>query len=233
MTILWPYTTSPNKPKFVNYNFGIGNVISGLMSTWVLRNALRISFPLSGQSGFSDTYCWAMESSAHGCALVRDQVFDDKNAVPYTQSISESQGIMAWDSASYNEDTEDEELVRKRKQLQLIEAQIASKKASIALKKGKLQQGPLCYDSDDENEPADPTGIRDTQVGTEKDSEKCSLFTNNISQKPAHQEAISLTERQISILNELTQPFLSLKVSRPSDHITLVRTCYSNLTSLN
>lgn len=167
-----------------------------------------------------------MESLAHGWALAEEQVFEDENVVSHMQSSSESQGIMTWEDASCNEDA-DKELVRKRKQLQLIEEQIARKKASIALKKRQLQQGPLCYDSDDENEVADPTGIRDTQVGTDADNEKCPLFANNVSQKPTHQEAISLTERQISILNELTQPFLSsVKVSRPLDHITLVRTLF-------
>lgn len=175
-----------------------------------------------------------MESSIHDWAPVQDQAFDDKNVVAHTQSISRSQSIMTWDGASYSEDAEDEELVRKRKQLQLIEEQIARKKASIALKRGELQQGPLCYNSDDENELADSTEFRDTQVGTERDIENCPLFTNNISQKPTHQEAISLTERQISILNELTEPFLSsFKVSTPSDHITFVCTYDSNVTSLN
>ena len=154
-----------------------------------------------------------MESVKYGWTPEREHLCEDKKPVPHQQSSCSSPAVMAWDTSYYN-DEEDEELARKRRELQLIEEQIALKKASIALKKNNLQRTPQYCENDDEKEEEDEEW--DNEIEVETEHEQSPLFTNNnFPQRSPHQEVVSLTERQISILNELTQPFVSFEVSRP------------------
>lgn len=108
---------------------------------------------------------------------------------------------MAWDNASCSKDADDAELVRKRKQLQLIEEQIARKKATIALKKNKLQQGPLLGQNTELQETTPYREKHDEYRGNEWNTRR--EMEPNSPLRPHYQEAARLTKRQVSTLNEL------------------------------
>ena len=96
----------------------------------------------------------------------------------------------------------------------LVEEQISRKRTNIALKNNDLQRTPQYREKDDKNEEENEEW--DNEIKVETEHERSPLFTNNnFPQRPPHQEAARLTERQISTLNELTQPFVSFEVSRP------------------
>lgn len=108
---------------------------------------------------------------------------------------------MAWDNASCNEDAEDVELVRKRKQLQLIEEQIARKRAFIASKKNELQQSPPLRPKNELQRTTTYREKHDEYRGSE-----CSTRREMEPNRPSrlhYQESGRLTERQVSTLNEL------------------------------
>ncbi|XP_041958671.1 cyclin-dependent kinase 12-like isoform X2 [Alosa sapidissima] len=147
-----------------------------------------------------------MESMKYDWTIARGQTCKDKDALPRLQQHSSPPPVMTWDT-SYICDAEDLELARKRRELHLIEEQIARKKASIALKKNELQRTTLQRENDNQVDKEE----WNRQMETDTQHEKPSLLTsNNCPQRPPH-----LTERQISILNELTQPHVS--AFEPSD----------------
>ncbi|XP_031417657.1 zinc finger protein 318-like isoform X2 [Clupea harengus] len=152
--------------------------------------------------------------SGKGWTLPQEQICKDKKAVPRQQSSSSPPAVMARD-ASYNNEPEDEELARKRRELYLIEEQISRKRTNIALKNNDLQRTPQYREKDDKNEEENEEW--DNEIKVETEHERSPLFTNNnFPQRPPHQEAARLTERQISTLNELTQPFVSFEASDPA-----------------
>ncbi|XP_062400257.1 serine/arginine repetitive matrix protein 1-like isoform X2 [Sardina pilchardus] len=152
---------------------------------------------------------WSMESMEYDWTTARGQTCKDKDALSRIQPHISPPAAMAWDSrATYSCDAEDLELSRKRRELHLIEEQIARKKASIAFKKNELQRTTLHRENDNE---VDEEGEWNRPMETDTQHGKPSILTsNNWTQRPPQ-----LTERQLSILSELTQPHVS--AFEPSD----------------
>lgn len=101
--------------------------------------------------------------------------------------------------ASYNDKLEDDELARKKKELQFIEEKIARKRAAIALK-NEWQRTSMYSEKD-----VDKESNNDIEVKEKHETSS----GNNFPQRQPHQEAVHLTARQISILNELTPLLVS------------------------
>ena len=114
------------------------------------------------------------------------------------QSSSYGPAIIACD-ASYNDKLEDDELARKKKELQFIEEKIARKRAAIALK-NEWQRTSMYSEND-----VDKQSNNDIEVKEKHETSS----GNNFPQRQPHQEAVHLSARQISILNELTPLLVS------------------------
>lgn len=103
---------------------------------------------------------------------------------------------MASDNASCNEDADDVELVRKRKQLQFIEEEIARKRAFIALKKNELQQPPPLRPKNELQRTTTYREKHDEYRGSEWNTRR--EMEPNRPSRLQYQESGRLTERQPS-----------------------------------